>query len=101
MFYLSHQCQMCMFSFLDRIFKFSGKKSLLHRLFHELGTDTDLDRPNPDWHALDADPDPAKCSGSDPIRLSRDRIQTSLGSNPDIYQKCKMGDIRKGKTNTL
>jgi hypothetical protein len=47
------------------------EKSLLYLLFHELGTDSDLDRPNPDWHALDADPDPepAKCCGSDPIRI--------------------------------
>jgi hypothetical protein len=34
-----------------------------------LVTDTDLDRPNPDWHVLDADPDPAKCCGSEPIRI--------------------------------
>jgi hypothetical protein len=52
------------------IFKFS-EKSLLHQLFHELETVTDPDRPNPDWNALDADPDqdPTKCCGSDPIRI--------------------------------
>jgi hypothetical protein len=56
---------MCIF--FDSIFKCSRKK-FPHQLFHELGTDTDLDRPNPDWHALDADPDPepAKCCGSNP-----------------------------------
>jgi hypothetical protein len=32
-----------------------------------LGIDTDLGRPDPDRHALDADPDPEKLCGSDSL----------------------------------
>jgi hypothetical protein len=38
--------------------KHPGKKSLVYQLFHQLGIDTDPNRPDPDRHALDADPDP-------------------------------------------
>jgi hypothetical protein len=36
---------------------------------HVLGIDTDLDRPDPDRHALDADPDPGKLCGSYSIQI--------------------------------
>jgi hypothetical protein len=44
------------FSILDSILKFSGKKSTLST-FHLLGIDTGYGS-DPDWHALDAEPDP-------------------------------------------
>jgi hypothetical protein len=36
---------------------------------HVLGIDTDLGRPVPDRHALDADPDPGQLCGSDSIQI--------------------------------
>ncbi len=56
-FFFSHQRQMCHdFMYFEQIFMKKYKKS------HVLGIDSDPDRPDPDRHALDADPDtdPAK-----------------------------------------
>jgi hypothetical protein len=51
--------------------KFPGKQVFVYQLFHGLGIDTDPDRPNLDWHAMDADPDPdpTKWCGSVLIRI--------------------------------
>ncbi len=54
--YLSHQWHSCrnFKYFRQYIMKFSGK----NRKIHLPGIYTDLDSPDPDQHALDADPNP-------------------------------------------
>ncbi len=77
-FYLSHQCQMCVINFclLDSKFKFSVKKFSLSTFSFDFIWCTDPDRPDPnrldpDRHAMvvDPDPDPAKEYWSDTIRI--------------------------------
>jgi hypothetical protein len=50
------------FNILEAYKKFFGKKYRISQLFHWLVIDTYSDRPDPDQHTLDADPnpDPAK-----------------------------------------
>jgi hypothetical protein len=35
------------------------------------------------------------------LLLATEALHSFLGSNPDIFQKYKMGDISKGSANTL
>jgi hypothetical protein len=54
------------FKYLESMLKFSWNRY------------TDPNWPDPDWHALDADPDPAKQCGSDPIRINNTDYGSSL-----------------------
>jgi hypothetical protein len=54
MFCLSHQCQRCHnLNNLESILK-------VYELYHMPDIDTDQERPDPNRHALDSDPDPTK-----------------------------------------
>jgi hypothetical protein len=59
------------------------EKRIVSQLFHLLVIDTHSDRPDPDQHALDADPnpDPGKMMWYDPIRI----YNTALTILRDIF----------------
>jgi hypothetical protein len=75
-YFFSQQCQFTCFSFLISgksvtifsILEFSRKKS---KKIHVLGIDNDPDRPDPNRHAFDADPDP----DANPAKLCPFRIR--------------------------
>jgi hypothetical protein len=56
-----------MLRIFDSMLIFSGKKVKTACAWY--GIDTDLHLPDPNRHALDADPDPGKLCGSDSIQL--------------------------------
>ncbi len=51
---------------------------IVYQLFYLLGIDTDPDRSDPDWHALDADPDQDPANDADPIRSGSTTMLYSL-----------------------
>jgi hypothetical protein len=51
------------------------KKSLVYQLFPLFGIDTDPERSDPGWHALDADADPIRQSDADPSRPGSAALQ--------------------------
>jgi hypothetical protein len=72
---LSHLGQMChVFKCFGQIYINQNKK------IHALRIDTDPDLPYPDWHALDADPDPVP----DPAKMMRIRTVP----DPDAQHWC-------------
>jgi hypothetical protein len=72
MFYLSHQCQMCVicFQYFGQHIEIIWKKVYFINFFYLLRIDTDPVRPHPDQHALDADsdPKPSRQNYADPTR---------------------------------
>ncbi len=63
------------FSILDSVVKFFGKKVYFTNLLICLKfIRTEMDRPDPERHALDADTDPAQLCRSDPIPIQIGKI---------------------------